>query len=94
MSRYSWDECSEVTELIGSVHGMMLRHDKSDFEMDTYLPFEGHPLPVMSGYRKYLERIWGDYMQLPPVEKRKNHFPYRLKFPGDEQILSGEDTGS
>ena len=70
MSRYSWDECSEVTELIGSVHGMMLRHDKSDFEMDTYLPFEGHPLPVMSGYRKYLERIWGDYMQLPPVEKR------------------------
>lgn len=70
MSRYSWDECSEVTELIGSVHGMMLRHDKSDFAMDTYLPFEGHPLPVMAGYKKYLERIWGDYMQLPPVEKR------------------------
>ena len=70
MSRYSWDECSEVTELIGSFHGMLQRHDKSDFDMSTYLPFEGHQLPVMAGYKKYLKRIWGDYMQLPPVEKR------------------------
>ena len=26
-----------------------------------------------------LTSVYGDYMQLPPVEKRKNHFPYRLE---------------
>ena len=27
-----------------------------------------------------LREMFGDYMQLPPVEKRKNHFPARLDF--------------
>lgn len=70
MSRYSWKDCDEVTELIGALHGMILRHKKEDFEQVVYRDFEGHQLPVMAGYEKYLERIWGDYMQLPPVEKR------------------------
>ena len=58
------------------------------------LPFEGRTLFFPHETEKTLEVLYGDFMQLPPVEKRKNHFPYRLKFPGDEQILSGEDTGS
>lgn len=70
MSRYSWDECTEVTELIGSIKGMLLRHPKSDFDSVVYLDFEGHPIPVMAGYRSYLTKIWGDYMQLPPIEQR------------------------
>ena len=28
-----------------------------------------------------LKNIYGDYMQLPPVEKRKNHYPYCLQLP-------------
>lgn len=28
-----------------------------------------------------LTNMYGDYMQLPPEEKRKNHYPYALKFP-------------
>jgi len=24
----------------------------------------------MAGYKRYLKEIWGDYMQLPPEEKR------------------------
>ena len=70
MSKYSWDECSQVTELIGAFHGMILRHSKRDVENVVYRDFEGHKLPVMAGYKKYLSRIWGDYMQLPPEEKR------------------------
>lgn len=27
-------------------------------------------LPVMVGYKRYLTRIWGDYMKLPPIEHR------------------------
>lgn len=70
MSQYEWNKCEEVTELIGAIKGMVLRHEKKDFESVVYLNFEGHKIPVMAGYHKYLTRIWGDYMQLPPEEQR------------------------
>jgi len=40
----------------------------------------------MSGYDEYLRMVFGDYMQLPPVEKRKTHTPSRLEF-SKEEIL-------
>lgn len=70
MAHFSWEKCAEVTELIGSIHGMLLRHPKKDFDNVVYKEFEGHQIPVMAGYDRYLKLIWGDYMQLPPVEKR------------------------
>lgn len=70
MSRYKWDECEEVTELIGAIHGMLLRHPRVDFDKVVYKEFEGYQIPVMAGYDRYLKLIWGDYMKLPPVEKR------------------------
>ena len=33
--------------------------------------------------------MYGDYMQMPPVEKRKTHYPYILDL-GDGAVLSGE----
>ena len=35
--------------------------------------FEGHKFPAFSCWDKYLRGLYGDYMQLPPVEKRKTH---------------------
>lgn len=70
MTKYSWDECQEVTELIGAIHGMLLRHDKKDFSEIERKRFEEYEFPVMKGYKKYLKRIWGNYMELPPIEKR------------------------
>lgn len=70
MTKYSWNQCDEVTELIGAIHGMLLRHDKKDFAEVERKKFEGCEFPVMKGYKKYLKRVWGDYMELPPVEKR------------------------
>lgn len=70
MTQYKWNDCDYVTELIGSIPGMMWKHPKEWFDTVEYLPFENHMIPVMKGYKQYLERIWGDYMQLPPKEKR------------------------
>ncbi len=70
MSKYKWENCDEVTELIGSIKGMLLRHPKKDFDEAVHKSFENHPIPVMAGYDRYLHLIWGDYMKLPPVEKR------------------------
>lgn len=70
MSAYDWNDCEYVTELVGSIKGMLLEHPKSDFDSVVYKDFEGHSIPVMAGYESYLTKIWGDYMQLPPEEKR------------------------
>ena len=37
------------------------------------IEFEGKTYKTMVGYRDYLERTYGDYMTLPPVEQRVTH---------------------
>ena len=37
------------------------------------LKFEGMDVVAPSNYVGWLTRVYGDYMQLPPVEKRKAH---------------------
>lgn len=44
------------------------------------LEFEGLLLNFPANYQEHLAGLYGDYMTLPPVEQRKNHFPARLDF--------------
>lgn len=44
------------------------------------MEFEGRQIRVQANWHDYLTGLYGDYMQLPPPEKRKNHFPERLDF--------------
>lgn len=44
------------------------------------LPFENTTLTFPNNQDRYLRKLYGDYMTLPPVEKRKNHFPHALDF--------------
>jgi len=55
------------------------------------LPFEGRQVLFPHELEKTLEVLYGDYMQLPPPEKRKNHFPARLKFPGEDRVYVNEN---
>lgn len=43
---------------------------KAEYEKCVMVEFEGHSLPAMSCWDSYLTGIYGDYMQLPPIEKR------------------------
>lgn len=36
--------------------------------------FEGHKVPVFLNEDYYLSNLYGDYMKIPPVEKREKHF--------------------
>jgi lipopolysaccharide cholinephosphotransferase len=36
-------------------------------------PFEGLEVCLSGGYDHYLRHFFGDYMQLPPIEKRESH---------------------
>ena len=45
-----------------------------DFKELLSLDFEGHEFLAIKGYDRFLRTIYGDYMQLPPPEKRSpNH---------------------
>lgn len=70
MARTNWKDTEHVTELIGSLKGMLLKHPKEWFSSAVLKDFEGYKMPVMAGYDQYLTLIFGDYMELPPIEKR------------------------
>lgn len=48
-------------------------YPKNYFEEYTDVEFEGLKFKATAHYDKYLTKIYGDYMQLPPVEKRVCH---------------------
>ena len=54
------------------------------------LPFEGIEVKFPHELEKTLTDLYGDFMQLPPPEKRKNHFPAELRFPGEETLSGAE----
>ena len=46
-----------------------------DIASSVDIEFEGKAYKTMVGYKDYLERTYGDYMTLPPVEQRvTRHF--------------------
>lgn len=44
------------------------------------LPYEDIMLNFPHNLHRNLTNMYGDYMKLPPEEKRKNHYPFELKF--------------
>ena len=70
--------------------------DRNNFTPDMLFPvrkikFEDiEDMEFPNKIEQQLEGYYGDYMQLPPVEKRKNHFPSILKFPGEDMIYRNE----
>ena len=54
--------------------------DKSDFEPSKKVKFEDIEINIPEGYDNILTTYYGDYMTLPPEEKRYNHAPDILEF--------------
>ena len=49
---------------------------KEIYEGLDVLPFEDRNCPALKQYDAYLRQLYGDYMQLPPEEKRVSHHAY------------------
>lgn len=52
--------------------------DKSWFDEKVVMPFEDTTVYAPKGYEAFLTTFFGDYMQLPPEEKRKPYHGYYL----------------
>ena len=62
------------TKFYGFFHGRN-RYKSSVIRKDLfgeplYVPFEDTMLPIQERYQEYLTQVFGDYMKLPPEEKR------------------------
>ncbi|MBP5423131.1 MAG: LicD family protein [Paludibacteraceae bacterium] len=75
----------EAEEAIGNIKGNLLGDfntgltnnvfPKAWFQETLDVPFEDTTVSVPCGYHQLLSYLYGDYMQLPPEEKRKSHQP-------------------
>lgn len=62
-----------VGVVVWGLYGIGEKMSKIGFEKKVYVEFEKQKFLAMSCYKEYLTGIYGDYMQLPPLEKRKSH---------------------
>lgn len=72
---YKYEECKFVGCLVWG-YGIKERVPKFVFENAIDVEFEHSLYKAPVGYDIYLKSLYGDYMKLPPEEKRKTHHSY------------------
>lgn len=71
-SKYERIPCKNVV-ILGSNYGYEIENiDTEAMSSVQIVPFEDGSYPIPAGYERYLCKVYGDYMQLPPIEKRLN----------------------
>lgn len=71
--KYDYDKSNWIGNFSWSQYGMRERVPKEWFTERVKLPFEGYEFWAPKEWDKYLTRIYGDYMKLPPEDQRVNH---------------------
>ncbi|NCB92999.1 MAG: LicD family protein [Clostridia bacterium] len=85
-TRYNKQDTKRLAYLTeAKPYGSMIK--KKDLFPLIQMPFEDLKLNFPNHMHEMMTAYYGDYMQLPPEEKRYNHCPYQLKF-GDEEESS------
>lgn len=62
--------------------------NKEDLFPLKKIQFEDLEMYFPNNLEKHLRYLFDNYMELPPIDKRKNHFPYKLKFLDEEEIIN------
>ncbi len=65
-----YEQCEYVGEYIDQVGSNRIVRRSEIYGDSVDMQFEGLILPAPVGWDKYLTKFYGDYMQLPPEEKR------------------------
>ena len=76
ISRYKFDE-SEYAGVYYTRYGLRERLNSNVFKTFIDMPFEGVLYKCIADYDTYLTSLYGDYMKLPPPEKRVSHHPHK-----------------
>ncbi len=70
--QYDYDDSTLVAVYCGS-YGPKEVFPKAWLQSQVMFPYEDMEVALPSGYDNYLRQYYGDYMQLPPEEKRVSH---------------------
>ena len=65
-----YEKANYVGIITYGLYGIHERMRKKAFEASTNVEFEGHQFQAMSCWHEYLTNLYGNYMELPPEEKR------------------------
>lgn len=71
-TKYDYDKSDYVIRIKTSSNGYTGILPKNVYEKD-YVEFEGYRFCIPKGYDQWLTNFFGNYMELPPKEKRKIH---------------------
>lgn len=73
ISLYPFDEAEYTAILVEVGDGIIECIPRTFYDQKVSLPFEDGLFNAPGEYEKWLEYIYGDYMTLPPIEKRISH---------------------
>lgn len=71
---FLWGSTSHWSQLCCCDDGVRSYHEIEFLSDYLLMPFEDAEFFVMKGYDRFLRNIYGDYMQLPPIEQRQPRF--------------------
>ncbi len=86
ITHYKLDKVDYCTSFCSSYGIFKETYEKDKLFPYNELEFEDCKFMGISGYDYFLGKIYGDYMKLPPKEKKVNHKPYLIKFPDGEVL--------
>lgn len=75
MQKYDFNQ-SEYAGFILSAYGIKEILPKVAYSGKVELEFEGEKFYAFTGYELYLKSLYGNYMELPPIEKQVSHHQY------------------
>lgn len=71
--KYKYDQCEYVGVVTSCFHTVQEYIKREGYGQPVNIEFEGKQYNAPADTHKYLTNLYGDYMQLPPEEKRCSH---------------------
>ena len=71
--KYRYDECEYVGVVASCMHKLEEYIERDGYGEPVLVEFEGKQYKAPHNWDKYLRNLYGDYMQLPPEDKRIPH---------------------
>ena len=78
--RYFDEQSKMITIPSGRKHYFGEMYPREWITKAVPMTFENAVFPIPKGYDAYLKRLYGEYMLLPPQEKREHHYIHNIWF--------------
>ncbi len=78
LEKYDFDSSEYVAAIVDCIHGAACEKIKrTKFEPRIKFKFEDDEFWGPSGYEQYLSNLYGDYMKIPPENRRVSHHNFK-----------------